>query len=168
MTGRLGSTDFVNTIVIAHPGGLTQAQIRAIKVNLTLNSWPSHGLTHVSLQVPSSWVLAEGKTFLFSMCTTSFIIIQTTNSSKTKMSRRPEPYSRNRRRNPITLTMRSRFIMVLFSSIFFRDESTSDSGLWCLGTAHGFAVRPNLKVAEVKAGYEGALDQSVAWFVKTL
>ena len=65
MTGRLGSTDFVNTIVIAHPGGLTQAQIRAIKVNLTLNSWPSHGLTRVSLQVPSSWVLAEGKTELF-------------------------------------------------------------------------------------------------------
>ena len=74
MTGRLGSTDFVNTIVIAHPGGLTQAQIRAIKVNLTLNSWPSHGLTHVALQVPSSWVLTEGNTFLFSMCITSFII----------------------------------------------------------------------------------------------
>ncbi len=64
MACRLGSTDSVNTIVIAHPGGLThltQAQIRAIKVNLTLNSWPSRGLTHVSLQVPSSWALAEGK-----------------------------------------------------------------------------------------------------------
>ena len=34
MIGRLGSTDFVNTIVIAHPGGLTQSQIRAIKVTL--------------------------------------------------------------------------------------------------------------------------------------
>jgi hypothetical protein len=62
MTGRLGSTDFVNTVVIAHPSNLTQGQIRAIKVNLTLNSWLSHGLTHVSLQVPSSWALAEGKT----------------------------------------------------------------------------------------------------------
>ncbi|KAI0304477.1 dienelactone hydrolase endo-1,3,1,4-beta-D-glucanase [Multifurca ochricompacta] len=36
------------------------------------------------------------------------------------------------------------------------------------GTFHGFAVRPNLQVPEVKAGYEGALDQTVAWFKKTL
>jgi hypothetical protein len=32
MAGRLGSTEFVNTVVIAHPGGLTPAQTRAIKV----------------------------------------------------------------------------------------------------------------------------------------
>ena len=38
----------------------------------------------------------------------------------------------------------------------------------CTGTAHGFAVRPNLEVPEVKAGYEGGLDQTVAWFKKTL
>jgi hypothetical protein len=62
MAGRLGSTDLVNTIVVAHPSGLTPGQIRAIKVNLTLNSWVSHSLTRVPLQVPSSWVLAEGKT----------------------------------------------------------------------------------------------------------
>jgi len=36
------------------------------------------------------------------------------------------------------------------------------------GTAHGFAVRPNLAVPEVKAGYEGGLEQTVAWFTKTL
>ena len=61
MTGHLGSTDFVNTIVIARPSNLTQAQIRVIKVALFLNSW-SHGLSRVCLQVPSSWALAEGKT----------------------------------------------------------------------------------------------------------
>jgi carboxymethylenebutenolidase len=38
----------------------------------------------------------------------------------------------------------------------------------CIGTAHGFAVRPNLTVPEVKAGYEGGLEQTVAWFRKTL
>lgn len=38
----------------------------------------------------------------------------------------------------------------------------------CTGTAHGFAVRPNLELPEVKAGYEGGLDQTVAWFKKTL
>lgn len=38
----------------------------------------------------------------------------------------------------------------------------------CIGTAHGFAVRPNMEVPEVKAGYEGGLEQTVAWFKKTL
>ena len=33
MAARLGSTDSLNTIVIAHPGNLTHDQIRAIKVN---------------------------------------------------------------------------------------------------------------------------------------
>jgi carboxymethylenebutenolidase len=32
MAARLGSTDSLNTIVIAHPGNLTHDQIRAIKV----------------------------------------------------------------------------------------------------------------------------------------
>ena len=31
-----------------------------------------------------------------------------------------------------------------------------------------FAVRPNLTVPEVKAGYEGGLGQTIAWFKKTL
>jgi carboxymethylenebutenolidase len=48
------------------------------------------------------------------------------------------------------------------------NENTSHSVWRCVGTAHGFAVRPNLKVPDVKAGYEGALDQTVAWFKKTL
>ena len=64
MAGRLGGTDFVNTIVIAHPGGLTRAQIRAIKVNFTLNSLAIPSWSHPTslFQVHSSWVLAEGKT----------------------------------------------------------------------------------------------------------
>ncbi|VDB91766.1 unnamed protein product [Peniophora sp. CBMAI 1063] len=36
------------------------------------------------------------------------------------------------------------------------------------GCAHGFAIRPNQSVPEVKAGYEGALAQTVEWFKKTL
>jgi carboxymethylenebutenolidase len=38
----------------------------------------------------------------------------------------------------------------------------------CTGTAHGFAIRPNQSVPEVKAGYDGALEQTVTWFKKTL
>lgn len=37
-----------------------------------------------------------------------------------------------------------------------------------VGTAHGFACRPNLAVPEVKEGYEKALEQTIAWFGKTL
>ncbi|KAA1469967.1 dienelactone hydrolase endo-1-3,1,4-beta-D-glucanase [Dentipellis sp. KUC8613] len=36
------------------------------------------------------------------------------------------------------------------------------------GTAHGFAIRPNLEVPEIKAGFEGALEQTVNWLNKTL
>ncbi len=32
MAARLGSTDFVNTVVIAHPANIKSAEIRAIKV----------------------------------------------------------------------------------------------------------------------------------------
>jgi len=111
LAGRLGSTDSVNTIVIAHPSNLKPAHIRAIKV-------------------PSCWVLAEED-----------------------MAFKDKDIERAR-------------------AILAEQESKSDQvdyefKIW-QGTAHGFAVRPNLKVPEVKAGYEGALDQTVAWFKKTL
>ncbi len=47
MAGRLGSTDLVNTIVIAHPSNLKPAQIRAIKVNPPLVC-PSYDFKRVS------------------------------------------------------------------------------------------------------------------------
>jgi len=63
------------------------------------------------------------------MCTRSFIyILQRTIASKIRMSRLPKPYLRSRRRSPITLTMRSGFITVLFNFIFGH-ESTSHSSL---------------------------------------
>jgi dienelactone hydrolase len=42
IAGRLGSTDLVNTVVIAHPSNLKPAQIRAIKVNPSRMVCPSH------------------------------------------------------------------------------------------------------------------------------
>ncbi|KIK69560.1 hypothetical protein GYMLUDRAFT_33933 [Collybiopsis luxurians FD-317 M1] len=36
------------------------------------------------------------------------------------------------------------------------------------GTVHGFAARPNLEYPEVMAGFEGAFEQTVQWFEKTL
>jgi dienelactone hydrolase len=111
IAGRLGSTDIVNTVVIAHPSPLTQAQIRAIKV-------------------PSSWVLAEED-----------------HSFKDKDVKAAEGIFKEQEEKPDHVDYEFRVYK---------------------GTAHGFAVRPNLDVPEVKAGYEGALDQTIAWFKKTL
>jgi carboxymethylenebutenolidase len=35
-------------------------------------------------------------------------------------------------------------------------------------TAHGFASRPNLNLPEIKDAWEGAFQQTVDWFKKTL
>ena len=37
-----------------------------------------------------------------------------------------------------------------------------------LGTAHGFAARPNLDLPEIKEAFELAFEQTVQWFQKTL
>ena len=42
------------------------------------------------------------------------------------------------------------------------------SEMLIIGTAHGFASRPNLDLPEIKAAHEQALEQTIAWFQKTL
>ena len=37
-----------------------------------------------------------------------------------------------------------------------------------IGTAHGFAARPNLELPEIKEAFELAFEQTVQWFQKTL
>ena len=37
-----------------------------------------------------------------------------------------------------------------------------------IGTAHGFASRPNLDLPEIKTAHKQALEQTIAWFQKTL
>lgn len=37
-----------------------------------------------------------------------------------------------------------------------------------IGTAHGFAARPNLDLPEIKEAFELAFEQTVQWFQKTL
>jgi len=111
MAVRLGSTDLVNTIVVAHPGRLKPAQIQAIKV-------------------PTSWLLAEEDM-----------------AFKEKDVKTAQSFFKEQEGKP--------------------DHVDYEFKIWN-GTAHGFAVRPNLEVPEVKAGYEGGLEQTVAWFKKTL
>ncbi|KAH9980337.1 dienelactone hydrolase endo-1,3,1,4-beta-D-glucanase [Lactifluus volemus] len=111
MAIRLGSADLLNTMVVVHPGSVTEAQIRAIKI-------------------PTSWALAEDDM-----------------GFKDKDVKNAQ-------------------------AIFKEQEGKADHveyefQTW-KGTAYGFGVRPNLKVPDVKAGYEGALNQTVTWFKKTL
>ena len=46
-------------------------------------------------------------------------------------------------------------------------QSDDDESVY-LGTAHGFAARPVMSIPDVKAGYEGAFEQAVEWFNKTI
>jgi len=111
MAARLGSTDSLNTIVVAHPAKVTPEQMRAIKI-------------------PTSWLLAEEDM-----------------SFKDKDVETAKAIFKEQEDKPNHVDYE------------FRTYK---------GTFHGFAVRPNLKVPEVKAGYEGALEQTVDWFKKTL
>ena len=115
LAGRLGgSTDYVNTVVLAHPSNLKPRDIRALKVgNRTSNS---DGLTYFPPQVPSCFVLAEGNTTVVFLVVGHIVqySLQRTCRLKIKMSREPGPYSRSKRGNPITLTMSSGFGRVIF------------------------------------------------------
>ncbi|KAI0317784.1 dienelactone hydrolase endo-1-3,1,4-beta-D-glucanase [Amylostereum chailletii] len=103
----LGNSPLLSSIVIAHPGQASEAQIRAITL-------------------PTAWVLAEDDL--------SFKPPAVELAKKVFSERKAEEYE-------------------------FKTYP---------GTAHGFAARPNLGIPEVKAGYEGALEQTIAWFKKTL
>ena len=49
----------------------------------------------------------------------------------------------------------------------FPGQHTSSSTvtcLLCIGTVHGFCCRPALGIPKVKAAFESAFEESVAWF----
>jgi hypothetical protein len=43
-----------------------------------------------------------------------------------------------------------------------------DISYMATGTCHGFAARPNMEYEEIKSAYEGATEQTVNWFKKTI
>ncbi|EIW82821.1 dienelactone hydrolase endo-1,3,1,4-beta-D-glucanase [Coniophora puteana RWD-64-598 SS2] len=111
MAARLGATDAFNSVVIVHPGGLSDEQLKAIKV-------------------PTSWACAEEDP-----------------GFKPQMRANAESIFKARAGKPD------------FIEYEFKDYP---------GTAHGFAARPDLNDPDVKAGYEGALEQACNWFRNTL
>lgn len=63
---RLGSTSLVHSVVICHPGAFAIPEAKAIKVCSEILSfrWPLPLLTML-LQVPASWVCAEGSNDIY-------------------------------------------------------------------------------------------------------
>ncbi|KAL4251879.1 AB hydrolase superfamily protein [Abortiporus biennis] len=108
----LGSDpSLVNSIVVAHPGNISNAQIKAIKV-------------------PASWECAEEDM--------SFGTAKRNNAEAIFAARKEKPD---------------------YIDYEFKDYK---------GTVHGFAARPNLGLPEIMEAYNGALEQTVNWFKKTL
>jgi len=105
---HLGSTNPVNTVVIAHPAKLTSDQIRAIKVVFPRSAQLSVSLASF-LRSPllGCWPKVNHDQYYFSTCMINFShSTQTPRILKIKMFTLPKPYLR-RRRSTIALTMSS-------------------------------------------------------------
>ncbi|KAI0699128.1 dienelactone hydrolase endo-1-3,1,4-beta-D-glucanase [Cytidiella melzeri] len=108
---RTGSLGIFDSLVIAHPGGCTLDQIKAINI-------------------PSAWVMAE-EDMAFSK----------------ELRHQAEASFAARKDKPE------------YVDYEFKDYK---------GTVHGFAARPNLSIPGVAEAFKGSVEQTVAWFKKTL
>ncbi|KAF5389175.1 hypothetical protein D9757_003524 [Collybiopsis confluens] len=108
---KMAATTVFRSIVVCHPGSLSEKEIEAIKI-------------------PSAWACAEEDI-----------------AFKPRIRRRAEEILAERKGKDT------------FVDYEFKDYK---------GTVHGFAARPNLEYDEVKAGFEGALEQTIQWFEKTI
>ncbi|EGN98065.1 hypothetical protein SERLA73DRAFT_36975, partial [Serpula lacrymans var. lacrymans S7.3] len=111
IAARVGSANVLDSIVICHPGPLSDAQINAINI-------------------PAAWALAEEDM-------------------------------------GISLEMCNQF-EALFAAREGKDNYVEYEFVDYKGTAHGFAARPNLSIPNVKEGFEKAIEQTIAWFDKTI
>jgi hypothetical protein len=151
MAIRLGSEDLLNTMVVAHPASVTQAQIRAIKVNI-IYSIPPSGLTDFSQpRFPHLGLWLKVRIILFFMCIVIHRLTQMTWGSRTRMSRAPKLFSRNRRGKLIMLNTNSKlgkvnsghgYLVHFLNPLAYRDSSwfrraTKFQGARCQGWIRG-------------------------------
>lgn len=108
---RMGSNNYLNSIVIAHPAPISDSVLK-------------------SISIPTAWACAEDDMFFPEM-----------------------------KRNKAEAVFAARKDTDTFVDYEFKVYK---------GTAHGFASRPNLELPEIKAAHEQALEQTIAWFQKTL
>jgi len=87
--------------------------------------------------------------------------------SKSLFAYRSRQHSRNAKELINSWSMNSGITKVVSISSFHR-ITVSLQNVKPLGTAHGFAARPNLEIPEVEEAYEKAFQQTVDWFKKTL
>jgi len=102
-----------------------------------------------------------------------FMTIQRISSSPTVSDTRRKPNSPEGKGNTISSSMSLKSGKV----IIFLTEINSKGNLIIYltgysfnlqGTQHGFGSRPNLNLPEIKAAFEGAFEQTIEWFRKTL
>ena len=148
MAARLGSTNHLNSIVIAHPGPISDSVLK-------------------SISIPTAWVYAEG----------SWVIswVQRKNSTHTLVT--DDMIWTESERNKAEAVFAARKDTDKFVDYEFKVYNGAQSlalvilglsEMFIVGTAHGFASRPNLDLPEIKAAHEKALEQTIAWFQKTL
>ena len=144
---RMGSTNYLNSIVIAHPGHINDSVLR-------------------SISIPTAWVCAEGLWLSVGSKEDS------THTFVTEDAFWPES-----QRNKAEAVFAARKDTDKFMDYEFKVYKGAQSlalvilglsEMLIIGTAHGFASRPNLQLPEIKAAHEKASEQTIAWFQKTL
>ena len=138
-----GKPDLVDTVVICHPGKFTTKDVKKIKI-------------------PNSWVCSEGKDFQHGCFFLTLIADDTFFPAALRDKCEAEFVSRRDKESFVEYEFKEYkgSFLSLYSFVLF--------SLKLSGTAHGFALRPNLDIPEIKAAFEGALEQTVDWFKKTL
>lgn len=63
----MAGTDLLNSVVICHPGSVTEEAVQAMKVRVPIVLFTFDAHVYVFLQVPSAWACAEGVYFFVSI-----------------------------------------------------------------------------------------------------
>ncbi|KAG9013777.1 hypothetical protein FRB94_000757 [Tulasnella sp. JGI-2019a] len=152
------TTNLATSVVIAHAG------------RLTVKDAPN-------FQAPSSWIIPEG-TFPLPWCDTiadllplSFLMPLVALSDDEGLSEadRNEIEAALRAKEPDVPTEWVTYPGKLVPPLSEFNPPSELVGYLCFtGTTHGFALRPNLGIPQVKEGFEKSLDQITGWFEKTL
>ncbi|KIJ98095.1 hypothetical protein K443DRAFT_133620 [Laccaria amethystina LaAM-08-1] len=126
---RMGSTNYLNSIVIAHPAPISDSVLKSISIT-------------------TAWVCAEEDVFF--------------------------PESKRNKAEAVFAARKETDKFVDYEFKVYKGGQPLAlvilglSEMLIIGTAHGFASRPNLELPEIKAAHEEALEQTIAWFQKTL
>ena len=128
------------------------------------------------MSVPTSWACAEGAWAVpYILQHEHLFLFKRTNGLERKFAMRLKQPSRQRRTSPSSWNTSLGTTKVIdYGPQIYSPPACSARLISCIcptqltGTVHGFAVRPDFSLPEVKQAFEGALEQTVGWFAKKL